>query len=153
MTENTALKFVQSQPQEIKPKSYRFDIFKGVKDASDKIHKIKSVGSAHVIDGCKTYTVHLKTFLNDVFYLLPESKKTTDADFVILTREPSQTVGRKYFWNNIGEGEILTGENTGFVNLRWDVLGVEDLYMNLYPKEGTFESEAVRVLKEVVTEK
>lgn len=125
---------------ENKPKAFRFDVFKGVKDETGKVHKLKSVGSAHIIDGCKTYTIHIKTFLNDVFYLLPETKRPTEADYVLLTREPSQQVGRKYFWNSIGEGKLLQGDNSCFVNLLWDVWGVDDIYLNLYPKESSYDS-------------
>ena len=153
MNENTATNITSPQTDQIKPKAFRFDVFKGVKDDSGKVHKLKSVGSAHIIDGCKTYTVHIKTFLSDVFYLLPETKRPTEADFVILTREPSQQVGRKYFWNSIGEGKILTGENSCLVNLIWDVLGVDDIYLNLYPKETSYESEAAKALLEIVGSK
>lgn len=112
---------------------YRFDIFKGIADQSGKVHKMKSVGSATLLEGCKTYTIYLKTFLNDVFYMLPEQKKMTDADYVILTREPSHTPGRKYFWNSIGEGSLLSGDNSGYMQLNWDMFGAHDIYMNLCP--------------------
>jgi hypothetical protein len=122
-----------------KPKSFRFDVFKGAPDQTGKIQKIKSVGSATHADGCKTYTIYLKTFLSDVFYLLPERKKLTPADYILLTREASHNPRRKYFWNNVGEGTILSGQNAGLVKLGWDVLGVDDLYLNLYPRNPTGE--------------
>ena len=119
---------------EVRARTFRFDVFKGVTDSAGKVHKLKSVGNGHLIEGCKTYTIYLKTFLDDVFYLLPEQKKMTKADYIILTREPSQNPSRKYFWNNVGEGNLLTGENAGLLQLTWDMLGASDVYLNLYPR-------------------
>jgi hypothetical protein len=133
---------INNEPETVekeKPKAFRFDVFKGEKDENGKIHKVKSVGGASIVDGCKTYSVYLKTFLNDVFYLLPERKKITKADYIILTREPSQNPKRKYFWNNVGEGQVLSGENSGLVALKWDVLGASEIYLNLYPRNPTGE--------------
>jgi hypothetical protein len=117
--------------------TFRFDIFKGEIDAEGKVRRVRSVGASHIIQGCKTYTVHLKTFLNDVFYLLPEEKKYTSADFLIYTREDSKLPNRKYYWNLVGEGKILDGENSGFMKLSFDVLGGDSIYMNLHPRETT----------------
>jgi hypothetical protein len=114
-------------------KVYRFDIFKGVEDSEGKVQKIRSVGSAQLLEGAKTYTVYLKTLLKDVFFLLPEQKRMTRGDYVILTREPSQTAGRKYFWNNIGECYLLDGANAGLMRLSFDLFGAEDIYMSLHP--------------------
>ena len=110
---------------------YRFEIFKGKRDSSGKVVKVKAVGAAYLREGLKTYTVHLKTFLQDKFYLLPNSKPDTKAEFVILTREPAQFLGKKYFWNNVGAGHLLDGINHGVLQLDWDVLA-GDLYMNLH---------------------
>ncbi len=117
----------------IRGKMYRFDIFKGVENADGKIQKVRSVGSAQIMEGSKTYTVYLKTLLKDVFYLLPEQKRMTRGDYVLLTREPSQTPGRKYFWNNVGECYVLGGENAGFMKLSFDLFGANDIFMNLHP--------------------
>lgn len=140
MTQQSQLKAIQTDLTSEKPKTYRFDVFKGVKDDSGKIHKLKSVGQAHLIDGCKTYTIHIKTLLNDVFFLLPETKRPELADFVILTRELSQQLGRKYFWNSVGDGKLLKGENSCLVNLSWDLFGADDIYLNLYPKDTAGEA-------------
>lgn len=123
-------------------KSYRFDIFKGVRDESGKVTRLRSVGAAHLTEGTKTYSVYLKTFLKDVFFLLPEEKKLTAGDYVILTREPSKTAGRKYHWNNVGECSILGGSNSGLMKMRWDLLGVDDIYMSLHPicRDGEAEN-------------
>jgi hypothetical protein len=120
-----------------KKQSYRFDIFKGEIDSSGQIRRVRSVGAAHTIEGIKTYTVYLKMFLNDVFYLLPEEKKLTSADFLIYTREPSLRPGRKYYWNQIGEGKCMDGANSGFMRLSFDMLGGDSIFMNLHPKETT----------------
>lgn len=127
---------------------YRFDLFKGVKDLEGKVKKIKTVGSAYIREGLKTYTVHLKTLLKDTFYLLPNSKQTmSNADFVILTREVAQNPGKKYFWNNVGEGRVLNGENEGIMELIWDILG-PDLYMTLHPINVSEIPQAVRLASE-----
>lgn len=128
---------------------YRFDIFKGVKDAEGKVIKAKAVGSAYIREGLKTYTVHLKTFLKDTFYLLPNTRPDiSDADFVILTREPAQNSGKKYFWNNVGEGRMLKDANHGIMQLSWDVLIANDLYMTLHPINATELPDAVRLASE-----
>lgn len=42
---------------------FRFDIFKGVKDESGKVAKVKSIGHALINEGANTYTIHLKSLL------------------------------------------------------------------------------------------
>jgi hypothetical protein len=128
---------------------YRFDIFKGVKGSDGKVSKIKSVGSSYIREGLKTYTVHLKALLKDTFYLLPNTKPTTtDAEFVILTREPAQNSGKKYFWNNVGEGRVLDGVNHGLMQLSWDVLMADDIYMTLHPLNVSELPEALKLASE-----
>lgn len=114
---------------------YRFDVFKGEMDGNGKVQKVKSVGSAYLREGLSTYTVHLKTFLKDSFYLL-QNTKSPKPDFVILTREPSQNPKRKYFWNSVGEGNVLDAENNKIMRLKWDVLS-EALYMTVEPMSVT----------------
>jgi hypothetical protein len=121
---------IQNQAQK-KTTVYRFDVFKGSVDESGVVHKVKSVGAAYVREGLSTYTLHLKTFLKDTFYLL-QNTKSPSPDFVILTREPAQNLNRKYFWNNVGEGTILDAENNGIMKLKWDVFSGE-LYMKIEP--------------------
>lgn len=110
---------------------YRFDIFKGEEGLDGNIRKTKSVGSAYLREGLSTYTVHLKTLLKDTFYLL-QNTKNPKPDFVILTREPSQNPNRKYFWNHVGEGEVLSGINEGIMRLKWD-LALGEIYMKVEP--------------------
>ena len=119
--------------KEKRGKIYRFDIFKGVEDSTGKVQKIRSLGAAQLMEGTRTYTVYLKPLLKDVFYLMPEEKKLTRGDYVILTREPSPNPPRKYYWNNIGEGFILSGVNSGLMRLEWDLFGAGDIYMSLSP--------------------
>lgn len=122
-------------------KTYRFDVFKGETDQDGKVTKLKSVGAAYLRDGLKTYTLVLKALLKDQFYLLPNTKEEQEADFVILTREPGLNIGRKYFWNNVGEGKFLEGANHGIMKLSWDIFG-PDLYMNLHPLNVSESKEA-----------
>ena len=110
---------------------YRFDVFKGVADATGKIQKVKSVGVAYLREGMQTYTLHLKSFLEDTFYLLKNSRPT-GPDFVILTRELAKRGNRKYHWNNCGDGTIQEGPNTDLLKLEWDLF-CEDIYMTVNP--------------------
>jgi hypothetical protein len=113
--------------------AYRFDVFKGVVDSEGRVVKVKSVGYAQISEGGHTYALHLKTFLKDQFFMLPERTHADRYDFVILTREDSFREGRKYFWNNVGEGKILSGTNEGLMKLNWDLLSADDVYLNLNP--------------------
>lgn len=124
---------------------YRFDVFKGRKDEEGKISKIKSVGSAYIRDGLRTYTLHLKTLLKDTYYLLPNTRPSSSADFVILTREPAQNAGKKYFWNHVGEGTFLDGVNHGVMQLAWDIFTSDDIYMTLHPINVSDVAEAVNL--------
>jgi hypothetical protein len=119
---------------------FRFDIFKGAKDSTGRIQKVKSVGHALINEGAHTYTVHLKTLLKDQFYMLPERTHTDRYDFVLLTREDSFREGRKYFWNNVGEAKLLEGDNRDLLKLTWDMLGVDDIYLNTIPVKKTVVS-------------
>lgn len=110
---------------------YRFDVFKGVADASGKIQKVKSVGVSYLREGMQTYTLHLKSLLGDTYYLLKNSKPT-GSDFVILTRELAKRGNRKYHWNNCGEGTVQEGQNSDLLKLEWDFFG-EDIYMTINP--------------------
>lgn len=122
-----------TEQKEQRSKIYRFDIFKGVEDSAGKIQKIRSIGAAQLMEGARTYTVYLKPLLKDVFYMMPEEKKLTRGDYVILSREPSPNPPRKYYWNNIGEGHLLADNNAGLMRLDWDLFGAEDIYMSLHP--------------------
>ncbi|MCX6126595.1 MAG: hypothetical protein NTV34_17825 [Proteobacteria bacterium] len=124
---------MQEASSELAPHVNRFDIFKGLKGADGRIQKIRSVGTARLTDGYATYIIQLKTFLSDTFYLLPERPDPRRADFAILTREDSAMQGRRFFWNKIGVGDLLPSPNHGLLNLSWDILGADDIYMNMTP--------------------
>ena len=136
------IKGALGQVKQEKPTVYRYEIFKGEKDENGRIVKKKVVGSSYNRDGLKTYTVNLKTLLGDTFFLLPNTRGQ-GADFIILTREPGQNIGRKYFWNNVGEARMLDGVNSGVMQLSWDIF-IQDLYMHLYPINVTELAEASR---------
>jgi hypothetical protein len=128
---------------------YRYDLFKGAKDSSGTVTKIKSIGNAYIREGLKTYTVHLKTFLKDTFYLLQNTNpRHSNADYVILTRELAQHSGKKYFWSNVGEGRVLEGPNHGLMHLAWDVFLSDDIYMTLHPINVSEVPEAARLASE-----
>ncbi len=111
---------------------YRYDIFKGVVEENGAITKIRSVGSAYIREGQGTFQIGLKTFLNDRFYLLPDNCPDSPNNYVILTREVSRNLKKKYFWNTVGEARILSGLNHGLMKLSWDVLS-NDIYMSMHP--------------------
>ncbi len=119
---------------------FRFDIFKGITDASGKVQKLKSVGHALINEGTSTYTIYLKTLLKDQFFMLPERTHLDRYDFVILTREDSFREGRKYFWNNVGMAKLLDGENRDLLKLSWDLFATDDLYLNTLPTKKTVMS-------------
>ncbi len=114
-------------------RAYRFDLFKGRADADGRVRKVRSVGAAYHLEGTETYRVHLKTLQKDQFFLLPE-RKMARVDFVILTRVPAENPNKKFFWNTVGEGRILSGQNAGLMHLAWDLFSASDIYMNLYPQ-------------------
>ena len=127
-----ALKSEPQMPAQAPSRLYRFDLFRGVKDRNGRVMKQRSVGVVLYRDGMSTHTVYLKTFLKDTFYLLSNTRKSASpADFVILTREEARNVDRKYFWNNVGEANVMSGINEGLLELSFDLLGT--LYMNLSP--------------------
>lgn len=131
------------------PGTYRFDIFKGVVDNLGRVHRVKSVGAAYYVDRTKTYNVYLKTFVRDVFYMWLKKRTNGAMDFVILTKEPARNRKTKYFWNSVGQGTILTGDNGGLVHLSWDLFGANDIYMNLHAKES-YEALVIKMLREEV---
>jgi hypothetical protein len=123
-------------------KVYRFDIFMGRKDTEGRIQKVRSIGVAYHTDGQATYSIRLKTFLDDAFFLLPE-KKSSGADFLILTRVPAKRAGKPFFWNTVGEAKFLRGPDSGFMHLVWDLFGGDNIYMDLYPKETSVTDEMI----------
>jgi len=123
---------IVQNPQSIKVKVYRFDVFKGKLSEAGKVEKVCSVGHATLYEGSTTYSIYLKTLLKDLFYLLPEQDGSRPFDFVILTREPSSLPGKKYFWNRIGIASLLGEQNTGIMKLEFDLFSGVDLYLNFH---------------------
>ncbi len=115
-----------------KTAAYRYDIFKGVSDSDGTITKVRSVGSAYIREGQGTFLLMLKTFLDDRFYMLPDNRPDSPNNYMILTREISRNLSKKYYWNTVGEARILVGQNQGLMKLSWDVLS-GDLYMAMKP--------------------
>ena len=137
------LKIAPLGSEKSQAKRFRFDIFRGVKDQDGKIQKLKSVGHALLFEGSSTYNVKVNTLLGVEFFLLPERKETERADYVILTREPFQRGGRRFYWHHVGEASFLKTPNTGLMEMQWDLFGHGDIYMSLYPIEiGARASEA-----------
>ncbi|MGE0633879.1 MAG: hypothetical protein AB7O96_15800 [Pseudobdellovibrionaceae bacterium] len=115
-----------------KTKIYRFDVFRGTLREDGKIEKASSVGHATLYEGSATYTIYLKMFLKDQFFLLPEREIGKPYDFVILTREPSSLPGKRFFWNRIGTAKCLSDQNAGIMELDFDLFQCVGLYLNFH---------------------
>jgi len=115
-----------------KVKVHRFDVFKGIVDGGGKVEKVCSVGHSTLFEGSTTYSLYLKTLIKDQFYLLPEQDVNRPFDFVILTREPSNLPGKKYFWNRVGTAKFLSDQNAGIMRLDFDLFSCVDLYLNFH---------------------
>jgi hypothetical protein len=122
----------QSQGQSGKVRVFRFDVFKGVLNDDGKVEKVVSVGHSTLYEGSTTYSLYLKTFLKDQFYLLPEQDANRPFDYVILTREASSLPGKKYFWNRVGTAKLLSDQNAGIMRLEFDLFATVDLYLNFH---------------------
>ena len=119
------------EPQE-KTKIYRFDVFRGRKREDGSIEKLASVGHATLYEGSATYTIYLRMFLKDQFYLLPEREFGKPHDMVILTREPSSLPGKRFFWNRIGTAKLLSEQSAGLMQLDFDLLQGTELYLSFH---------------------
>lgn len=123
---------IQDQQRQEKTKVYRFDVFKGFTLPTGKVERIASVGHSTLYEGSATYTVYLRMFLKDLFYLLPERDASHPFDFVILTREPSTVPGRKYFWSRVGAAKLLSDQNSGIMRLDFDLFPGVELYLSFH---------------------
>ncbi len=129
---NLNLAKTQESNAKDKIKVYRFDVFKGTTGIDGKVEKVCSLGHSTLYEGSTTYSVYLRTLLKDLFYLLPEQDVARPFDFVILTREPSNLPGRKYFWNRVGTARHLGNQNAGIMKLDFDLFGGVDVYLNFH---------------------
>lgn len=119
-----------SKPSKVKV--FRFDVFKGFVNDQGKVEKMCSVGHSTLFEGSTTYTIYLKTLLKDQFFLLPEQDVNRPFDFVILTREPSNLPGKKYFWNRVGTARMLSDLNSGLMKLEFDLFGGVELFLSFH---------------------
>lgn len=122
----------QGFDSQTKTKIYRFDVFRGREREDGKVEKVVSVGHATLYEGSSTYTIYLRMFLKDQFYLLPEREVEKPHDLVILTREPSNLPGKRFFWNRIGTAKLLSDKNSGILRLDFDLLHNAGLYLSFH---------------------
>lgn len=118
---------------EEKPKSKVYEIFKGIVGDGGVITRKRTLGQARLFEGSNTYHVFIKSLLGERFFLLPENRNPQKHEYVILTREPSLVLEKKYYWNSVGEGKILMGQNQGLMKLDWDFFSTDEVYMKLEP--------------------
>ena len=112
---------------------YRYGLFKGMKDGNGKVVKVRSVGTASIREGLKTYILELRALTGQRYYLLPSDKKRDNgASHLIFTREEPRRPDRKYFWTIVGEAWALKDDNDGLMLLKWDLFG-EEVYMDMKP--------------------
>ena len=129
---------------EAKVKSKVYEIFKGIAGDGGAITRKRTLGQARLFEGSNTYHVFIKSLLGERFFLLPENRNPQKHEYVILTREPSLNPEKKYYWNSVGEGKILMGQNQGLMQLDWDFFSTDDVYMKLEPTlERTSQNRAV----------
>jgi hypothetical protein len=95
--------------------------------------KKKPLGVAWLMEGHKTFTIKLFSFLNEKYFLLPT--REDPSKYLFMTREPTKSLKTKgkYHWNVIGNGFANAEEGT--VEISFDLLGVK-FCMNLYPDES-----------------
>lgn len=129
---NTVKMNQQNQKTDNKVKVHRFEVFKGRTNEMGIVEKVSVVGHSTLYEGSSTYSVYLRTLIKDIFYLLPEESEDRPHDFVILTREPSMIAGKKYFWNRVGAGKLLSNENAGIMKLEFDLFDNVELYLNYH---------------------
>ena len=119
---------LNEQAEKTKPvKFYRFQLF--VEDIDRK----KTVGMAYLKEGQGIYTLRLWTLLEDKFFLLPS--KDDSSKYLLMTREPNRSSSskNKYFWNIVGNAQVLSGKNV--IELNFDLLE-KKIYMSIFPEES-----------------
>ena len=114
---------------------FRFQIFQGEKDGSEKIKKTKSVGMAYLKSGQNIYTLRLWTFSWDRYYILPN--KNDSSKYLVMAREPNKNPAakNKYFWNIVGNGSVDSTQ--GVIQIEFDLLS-KPIYMNIHPESSAF---------------
>ena len=118
---------LNEQTQSFKPAKFtQYQVFTHING------KKKSLGIAWLMEGHKTFTIKLFSFMNEKYFLLPTREDSTK--YLFMTREPTKSAKTKgkYHWNVIGNG-IANTENS-LVEINFDLLGVK-LCMSLKPEE------------------
>lgn len=146
---NPSLNLIKNSEPRLK--SLRFDVFKGSVQADNSVLKIRSVGAAVLLEGHRTFSLYLNTFLKDVFYLVPGQKRYTSAEYVIMSRQNSSKPGKKFVWKPVGEARSIQSGGFPLLTLSWDLLGAGDIYMSLTPISETGETAMTEALKEVLS--
>lgn len=122
---------LDTQMEKMKPtKFYRFQLFvEGTENSTKK----KTVGMAYLKEGQGIYTLRLWTLLDDKFFLLPSKEDSTK--YLLMTREPNKSGAskNKYFWNIVGNANVLSGRNV--IELNFDLLE-KKIYMSIFPDES-----------------
>ena len=119
---------LNEQAEKTKPVNfYRFQLF--VEDTDRK----KTVGMAYLKEGQGIYTLRLWTLLEDKFFLLPS--KDDSSKYLLMTREPNRSSSskNKYFWNIVGNAQVLSGKNV--IELNFDLFE-KKIYMSIFPEES-----------------
>jgi len=110
-----------------------YDIFKGKKDKSGKIIKIRSVGFANALKKETNSSLHLKDLESRVYLLVPEKDPFENHDFFIVFQKESfkNKISNDQLLEIVGTGTLLTGINSGLIKLEWDLWGNDDIYLSL----------------------
>ena len=94
--------------------------------------KKKPLGISWLMEGHKTFTIKLFSFMNEKYFLLPT--REDPSKYLFMTREPTKSAKTKgkYHWNVIGSG--VANSEQGTVEISFDLLGVK-FSMSLHPDE------------------
>ncbi|MGE3756119.1 MAG: hypothetical protein AB7H97_00090 [Pseudobdellovibrionaceae bacterium] len=117
---------------------YRFQVFQGMKDASGKVKKTKSVGMAYLKEGQNIFSLRLWMFSWDRYFILPH--KADSSKYLVMTREPNRSpkAKNKYFWNIVGNGTVDSVQ--GVIELEFDLLS-KPIYVNIHPEPSAQTSD------------
>ena len=118
---------LNEQTQNFKPAKFsQYQVF------NQNDGKKKPLGIAWLMEGHKTFTIKLFSFMNEKYFLLPT--REDPSKFLFMTREPTKSAKTKgkYHWNVIGSG--VSNSELGIVEISFDLLGVK-FCMNLHPDE------------------
>lgn len=110
-------------------KEEKLDIFKGVAANGGRINKIRSVGYALVDSNREKNRIFLKgSLFKGYMSLIAEKDPSKNHDFIIGYSPSGANGGLDLV---AGVGHLMTGKNSGLIHLLWDLLGENNLYLNL----------------------